>query len=158
MAGQNPSIDKPPVGASASIRNLILERHAAQQSPFRIVGVLAAPIPDRPGLRNVIGNRSGIRPHMPVPGNISAVVKIVKNPELASQPVLIGGDLLAVHYQRGVAICARQIAENLIIRPVFLNNVNHVMDFVFTAGERHAVAVAAQRVGFRNLFCVRQAN
>ena len=86
---------------------------------------------------------------MPVAGDVAAVVEIVENPELPRQLVLIGSDLLAVHGERWIAVGFGEIAEHLIVGAIFLNDVDHMMNFIFVRGEWNAVDIALGGIGCR---------
>ena len=88
---------------------------------------------------------------MAVAGDVAGVVEIVEDAELASEFVLVGSDLFAVHGDGGVAVGVREIAEDLIVGTVFLNDVDHVADFVFAGSEPDAVGVALRSVGVGDL-------
>ena len=76
---------------------------------------------------------------MTVTGNFSAVIEVVDDSELTREFVLVGSDVLAVHDERWIAVAAPKIAEDLVVRAVFLNYVNHVLNRIAARGERDLV-------------------
>src|ERR1700720_3453332 len=118
--------------------------------------MFAAAVGDRPSLGDVIGNGRGGRPHVAISGYVATVIKVIEYAELTCELVLIGRDVLAVHRQGWIAIAGAEIAENLVVRPIFFNDVDDVPDLVLTGGEADAVGIAARSVGFGDLLRERE--
>src|ERR1700737_2057793 len=116
--------------------------------------MFVAAVTDGPGFGDVVGDGSSSGPDVAVTGHVAAIIEIVEDAELTGEFVLVGSDILAVHGQRAIAVASAEIAEDLIVSTILFNNVNHVMDFVFTAGKSYPVRIAAYSVGFGDLFCV----
>ena len=106
-----------------------------------------ATIADGPGFFDVVGDGGGSGPDVAVARNVAAVVEIVEDAELASELVLVGGDVLAVHGEAWIAVGFGKIAEDLIVGAIFLEDVNNVMDFVFAGGEGDVIDVALRGIG-----------
>jgi hypothetical protein len=81
---------------------------------------------------------------MAVSGNFPAIVEIVEHAELQREFVLVGRDVCAIHGERWIAVAHRQVAENLIVGAIFLEDVDHVADGILSAGK---VNLAADRSG-----------
>ena len=138
-------------GRFACVGEIVFDSDAGQKSAFRIVGVLFASIADGPGFFDIIGDGSRVGPDVAVAGDIATIVEIVEDAELASESVLIGRDVFAVHDERRIAVGGGDIAEDLIVGTIFLDDVDDVMNFLFTGGEADFVGIAAQGVHFRDL-------
>src|SRR5438445_9488242 len=110
-----------------------------------------AAVGDRPGFADVIGDRGGSGPHVAVTGNLAAVVEVVEDSKLTSELVLVGRDVLAIHRQRRIAIAGAKITEDLVVRAIFFDDVNDVVNFVLAGGEANAIGITARGVGFGNL-------
>ena len=138
-------------GGLSRIGHFIFDGNPAQQRAFGIVSVFVAAIADGPSLRDVVGNGGRGGPDVSVAGDIAAIVEIVQDPELAREFVLIRGDVSTVHGERRIAVRFRDVAEDLIVRPIFLDDVDDVVNRVLAAGERNAIAVTASCVGLQDL-------
>ena len=138
-------------GRLAGVRNFVFDGDPPKQGALGVVGVLLTAIADGPSLGDVVGNRRGGRPDVAITRDIAAVIEIIENAELASELVLVGSDVLAVHGERRVAVSGGEIAEDLIVGAILLDDVDDVMNFVFAVREGYAIGIAAQRVGLRNL-------
>ena len=55
-------------------------------------------------------------------------IEVVEKDELIGEPVVIRCDILPEHHERGVPVSLRHIAENLIVGPVFLDDVHDMPD------------------------------
>src|SRR5882762_10977644 len=115
--------------------------------------MFASAVGDRPGFADVIGDRGGSGPHVAVTGNLAAVVEVIEDSKLTSELVLVGRDVLAIHRQRRIAIAGAEITEDLVVRAIFFDDVNDVVNFVLAGGEANAISITAHSVGFGNLFC-----
>src|SRR5258706_254511 len=107
--------------------------------------MFAAAVGDRPSLADVIGDRGGSGPHVAVTGNLTAVVEVVEDSKLTSELVLVGRDVLAIHRQRRIAISGAKITEDLVVRAIFFDDVNDVVNFVL-AGAESEIAFAEKSV------------
>src|SRR5260370_38467169 len=85
---------------------------------------------------------------MPVAGDIAAVIEIIEHSKLFREGMLVRSDFRSVHGNGWVAVADPEIAKNLIERAVFLDDVNHVANLVFTGTERNVGLVAT--VGVRS--------
>src|SRR5579872_1954003 len=121
---------------------------------LKIVGALLAAIGDRTGLQVVVGDNRGSRQMVAVAGDFAAVVEVVENAKLQREFVLVGRDVFAVHGQRRIAIADLQVAENLIVGAVFLDDIDDVLDGILAAGESDGAGIAVEQVGA--LHCLRE--
>ena len=55
-------------------------------------------------------------------------VGVVEQHELAADLVLVGGDVFAEDAQVLAAVALRHVTEHLIVRTVFLDDIDHVLD------------------------------
>src|SRR5262249_33222360 len=101
-----------------------------------------------------VGNGGGGGPDVAVAGDVATVVEIVENAELAGELGLVWRDVFAIHGEGGSNVRALGVAKDLIVGAVFLDDVNHVMNFVFAGGEGDTIAVTARGVHVHDLFCV----
>ncbi len=62
------------------------------------------------------------------------------------QIMLIGRDRLSEQSQTGIAIADGQVAQNLIVSPVFLEDEDHVLD-ALTYGRHHFFVVVGLDIG-----------
>ena len=91
---------------------------------------------------------------MAVGAEDAAAVGVVQQHEITDEFVLVGGDLFAERTQIRVAIAGRYIAEHLVVSPVFLDDVNDVLEHArFTRPFRHRTW---RLVGTRGQFSLRQ--
>ena len=65
---------------------------------------------------------------MPVGGQLPGVVEVVDQGELPDQRVLVRRDLFAELHQRRVAVAPDVVAEDLVVGPVLLDDVDDVLD------------------------------
>ena len=91
---------------------------------------------------------------MTIARNVAAIVKVIEYAKLFRERVLVWSDICSIHRDRGVAISNAKIAEDLIVRAVFLDDVNHVTNLVFAIRKRHAIRVASAGISFRDFFCI----
>ena len=74
-------------------------------------------------------NRARLRRPAPARGrNFARVEKAVKRHEFARQRVVVGGHVARKQRQRCIAIARPQIAQQLVIGAVFLDDIDHVPD------------------------------
>ena len=91
---------------------------------------------------------------MAVTGDVAAVVKIVEDAKLFCEGMLVRSDVRPVHGEGGIAVADSEVAKNLIVGAVFLDDVDDVLDFVFAGREGNSVGIAAAGIAFRNFFRV----
>ncbi len=123
---------------------------ALLESVAEILGTLTSSINNGPNFFDIVGTRGSIGPEMAVGGDFSAIIKVVEHSELQREFVLVGRNLSAIHGQRGIAVARRQIAENLIVSAIFLENVDHMANGIFAAGKRNLARVGAEKIVFFN--------
>ena len=100
-----------------------------REPPRRLLGVLAAPaIDQRPDLFDVIGGVGGHAPFVAVGAYLAVNIEIVQEHELPGQRVVIRGNALGKNAQPRLAVALRNIAENLVVGAVFLDDVDAVFD------------------------------
>src|SRR5262249_18377854 len=104
-----------------------------------------------PSLLDIVGGIGRVAPLVAVLGDLAAAVEVVEQHIAAGQGVRVGGGLLAEQGQRRVAVSRLYIAEHLIGRAVFANDIGHVPDLVESIlQDRRAVAAGvACRTGRR---------
>jgi len=94
---------------------------------------------------------------MPVGAEQAGAIGVIEQHKLARQFVLIGGDSLAKNAQRRVAVALRHIAQHLVVRAVFLDDIDHMPEDARLAhplghgpgrlvGARGAGGLAQQRI------------
>ncbi len=91
---------------------------------------------------------------MAITRDIATVVEIIEHSKLFREGVLVRSDVRSVHGNGRVAIAGAEIAKNLVERAVFLDDVNHVMDFILAGSERNAIRVSARCVSLCRFFRV----
>src|SRR5258705_11029412 len=91
---------------------------------------------------------------MPVAGDIAAVIEIIEHAKLFRQGMLVRSDFCSVQGDGWVAVADPEIPEDLVERAVFLNDVNHVANLVFTGSKRNTIGISAGGVSIRCLFRV----
>ena len=65
---------------------------------------------------------------MTIRAHVAVHVEIVEQHELPRQRVLVGRDLLAEEDEVGRAVTLFDVAQDLVVRPVFLDYIDHVVD------------------------------
>src|SRR5689334_14619506 len=110
-----------------------------------VVHVAVLGVAQRPRtLVEVAGIRRGA-PGMAVLRNLAVAIEVIEQHELLHDRVLIRRDVAAEQNQAGIAIAFRNIAENLVVRAVLLDDVEHVLDggaFAGFGGD-HGIALEA---------------
>ena len=133
-------------GRLAGVGQFVFHGNSFQKFAFGVVGMFVAAIADGNGLGDVIGNGRRSGPDVAVAGNFAAIVEVVEHAKLLGQRVLVRSDVRAIHGDGRVAVADAEIAEDLIVGAVFLDDVNHVADFVFAGREGNAIGIAAAGV------------
>src|SRR5437773_5740241 len=95
--------------------------------------VRAAAITQRPSLLDKVGRIGAHRPLVTIGRHLAVAVKIIQEDELAHQLMVIGRDSLAHETQAGIAVAGGDVAEHLIISPIFFNDVNAMFDRTWIA-------------------------
>ena len=65
---------------------------------------------------------------MAIGADIGVDIEVIEEDELIGKFVMIGRDLLAEDGKRGIAIAFADVAQDLIVGPVFLDDVDDVFD------------------------------
>src|SRR5260370_30485133 len=65
---------------------------------------------------------------MAVHADLAIAVEIVEQHELPGELVVIGGDFLAEDGEARVAVALTEISQHLVVRAIFLDDVEHVLD------------------------------
>ncbi len=125
-----------------NVRNLLLDGIPVRHHPFVVICPLPAAIVLLPGFLQVIRPDRRIRPHMPVARDLTRIEEVVQHAKLQRQLVLVRGDAFAIHGQARVAVAHRlpillQVAEELVVGPVLLDDVNHMLDWIGLACKRN---------------------
>ena len=94
----------------------------------RAHAVRVAPGPAGEGSLEVIGPEGCRRPLVAVGAQNAAAVGVVEKSELADELVLVGGDLLAEDAQGGIAVPRGDVAQDLVVGPVLLDDVDDVLE------------------------------
>src|SRR5512135_523313 len=87
-----------------------LQGKVAGDFAFIVVGTLLAAIGNLPGLLGVVGGNAGGGPDVAITGNLPAVIEVIENAELAGQRMFVGGNVLAKHGERGIAVAGLEVA------------------------------------------------
>src|SRR5262249_22163416 len=82
----------------------------------------------RPVTGDVIGVVGHCGPWMSVGRDVPIAVQVVEQDELVGQLVVVRRDLLAAHHEALVAVAAGNVAENLVVSAVFVDDVQDVLD------------------------------
>src|ERR1700719_4904974 len=88
-----------------------------------------------PGAFRVVTRDCRGRPDVSIAGDIAAVIKIVQNSKLFGESVLIRCNVLTVHGQTRIGIAWFKVAKNLIVSPIFLDDVDHMANGIGAAGK-----------------------
>ncbi len=67
---------------------------------------------------------------MAVAAHITCVIEVVQINKLSGDRVIVWSDLLPEIHQAWIAIAPVQVSEDLIVRTILLNQINHVFDAV----------------------------
>ena len=123
-------------GRLVHVGNLLQQRIAQGYGTLVVVGSLAAAVGLLPGFLKIVSTDGRSGPDVAIAGDLAGVEKIIEHTELESQLMLVGGDGLAIHGQAGVAVAHRlsillEVAEDLIVGAVFLDDVDDVLDAVW---------------------------
>src|ERR1035441_9396634 len=115
------------------VRDLLQQRITLGHHTFVVVAALATAIRLLPGLLKIIRADGRIRPDVAVARHFAGVKEVIEHAELKGEIMQIGRDCLSKHRQAGVAVAnllavPAQVAEDLIVGPILLNDVNHVLD------------------------------
>ena len=135
-------------GGFSGIGQFVLCGNAEKKFAFGVVGVFTGTVADGPGFLDVVGDGGGSGPDVAIAGDVAAVVEVVEDAELAGEFVLIRGDVFTVHGYFGVAVGFGEVAKELIVGAIFLDDVNDVVNLVFAGGEWYAINVALGGIGF----------
>src|SRR5260370_9847654 len=98
-----------------------------------VLRALTSSINNGPDFLDIVRSSGGIRPEMAIGRDISAVVKVVEYPELQREFVFVRSNFSTVHGQRRVAVAHSQVAEHLIVSPIFFDNIDHVQDSILAS-------------------------
>ncbi|MEO8453449.1 MAG: hypothetical protein ABI647_26940, partial [Gemmatimonadota bacterium] len=94
--------------------------------------VVVAPSPTRVvlllGLRDVIGDVRAHTPVVPVRAHLGVHQEAVEDPEPLSQRVVVGGDRSREKHERSVTVSLWKIPQHLVVRPVFFEDVDHMLE------------------------------
>ena len=82
----------------------------------------------RPGLLDEIGGIGAHGPLVAIGADFTLDVKVVEQHKVARQPVVVGSDALVEQAKARVAIAFGQVAEDLIVGAIFLDDVNAILD------------------------------
>ena len=74
-----------------------------------------------------------VRPRVAIHAYLAIAVEIVEDNILSGQRVLVGSYILAKDGQPGIAVGAFEVTEFLIVGTVFLDDVNHMLDWCLYA-------------------------
>src|SRR5437660_1143970 len=88
---------------------------------------------------------------MSVPGDITTAIKIIQNPKLSGEDMLIRGYVFAVHGQTWISIAWLQIAKNLVVGTIFFDDVDHVANRIVAPGKGNWKFVFLHEIALLNL-------
>ena len=86
------------------------------------------PIDQRPNLLDIIGRIGGRAPFVAVGTDFAVDVEIVQEHELPGQGVMIGRDALRKDAKVRIAVALADVAEYLVVGPVFLDDIDAMLD------------------------------
>ena len=111
----------------------------------------ALAVGQRPGLLHKVGRIGGHGPFVSIGANLSIDVQVIQKHEFVGQGVLIRGDLLAKDAQIRIPIPFGYVAKELIVRPVFFDNVKAVLDGarITDLGRNRILWAASSVIDFR---------
>src|SRR2546430_1385671 len=95
---------------------------------IRIFAVLVVAVTHRPGLLDEIGGIGGHGPLVAIGADFALDVKVVKQHKVARQLVVVGSDALVEQAKARVAVAFGQVAEDLIVGAILLDDVNAILD------------------------------
>ena len=94
--------------------------------------IVVDPGPPRVGQCPVAGDVVGVvrhrRPRVAVGRDVAVAVEVVEEDELLGQLVVVGRHLAPEHHQRRVAVAPGHVAEDLVVRAILLDDVEHMLD------------------------------
>ena len=122
-------------------QNVVPEEAAGGVGQRVAAGVGIAAREAAEGALQVVGHIGFGGPHMAVGAQYPAAIEVVQKHELVDEFVAIGRHLAAEDAQIGIAFAALDVAKHLIVRTVFLDDVQHVLD------ERRLAVPLGQRPG-----------
>ena len=111
--------------------------------PFEVVAAAAVGVVGRPVLLDVVVGHRGGRPVVAVGAHLGVGVEVVEEHEPLGELMMVGRDVPAEEHERGIPVPCRQVAQDLVVGPVLLDDVDHVLD------ERRVPDPPGDRVGRR---------
>ena len=139
-------------GGVVDIGNADVHRDDVTHDTLEVVTALLAAIGDLPGLLGVVAGDGRSGPDVPVAGDLAAVVEVVENAELPRQLVLVGRDVFAIHHQRRIAVGLADVAEELIVGAVLLDDVDDVVNGIAAVLEDDLAGAAFHQIAAHNFF------
>ena len=109
---------------------------------FAGIGIFAAPImavAERPEFFDKIRGIRAHAPFMAVGAHLALDIKIVEQHEFARELVVVGRDFFTEQTQARIAVALRQIAQDLVVGAVLLDDVDAILDragFTHSSGNR----------------------
>src|ERR1700730_14879645 len=85
-------------------------------------------IGDGPSLLVVVSRVRGIGPGMVILAHLAITKEVVQQNESLGQRVMVGRDFASENSEPWIAIAARFVAQHLIVGPIFLDDVQHMVD------------------------------
>ena len=95
---------------------------------LEIVEGAATGVVRRPHLLEVVVGERAERPVVAVGADVRVIEEAVEAAEPRDERVLVRRDGRAEHHERRIAVGARDVAQHLIVRPVFLDDVDDVFE------------------------------
>ena len=150
------SVVAPEISAArfVDVRDLLLQRITLGHHTFVVVAALATAIRLLPGLLKIIRADGRIRPDVAVARHLAGVKEVIEHAELKGEIMQVGCNCLPKHRQAGIAVAhllaiLAEVAEDLIVGPILLNDVNHVLDAALrSAGKGDFFRRRLHAVGF----------
>ncbi len=143
-------------GRLLHVGNLFAQRIAVGHYALIIVSALRTAVVRGPGLLQIVCADGRGGPDVAVARDFAGVEEVVEHAELQGQLVLVGRDGCTVHRPLGIAVAyglpvLREVAEDLIVGSIFLDDVDDVLDAIVAAGKgdlflRRLHAIRSQHV------------
>ena len=102
----------------------VARRGVGEVAVVVVVDARAARVGQGPVPGDVVGVVRHRRPGVAVGRDVAVAVEVVEQDELLGQLVVVGRDLAAEHHQRRVAVAPGDVAEDLVVGPVLLDDVD----------------------------------
>src|SRR6185437_16150889 len=142
-------------GGLDHVGDFLQDRVTLRDDAFIVVGALLVAVVDLPVALEVVGADGGVGPDVAIAGDLTGVEEVVEHAELERELVLVGRDGRAVHGERGIAVAdgvaiLNEVAEDLVVGAVFLDDVDDVLDGVGARREGDVLLGGLHAIGGEN--------